>query len=65
MYCAMRDRLDTDIVAAWVARDDPLSYSLDDDELSCRHCWTSVLGTGAVERYLRAHTEAELSAEGG
>jgi hypothetical protein len=58
MYCAMRDRLDPGLVAEWVVRDGRLSYTPEDDEVSCRHCWASVLGAAAVERRQRAHEEA-------
>jgi hypothetical protein len=55
MYCEMRDRLDPDVLASWVSRDDRLSYDVAADELSCRHCWASIFGADAVARRRTAH----------
>lgn len=40
--CEMTGPLDPDVVAAWVETDSRLTYQ--DDELSCSHCWSVIIG---------------------
>lgn len=49
--CGLRDPLDAAIVVQAVAADARLTFDPDADEVSCRHCWTTIHGGRAAKRY--------------
>jgi hypothetical protein len=54
--CEMTGPLDPDIAASCADADPRLTYQ--DDELSCAHCWSAILGSEAQARYSRTSRDA-------
>lgn len=48
--------LDPDVAAACVSADSRLTYQ--NDELSCSHCWSAIIGHEAQERHNHAYRAA-------
>jgi hypothetical protein len=54
--CEMTGPLDPDVATACVDADPRLTYQ--DDELSCAHCWSAIIGREAQTRYGDANRNA-------
>lgn len=54
--CDMTGPLDPDIAAASINADPRLTYQ--DDQLSCSHCWSAIIGSEAQARHHRAYQAA-------
>lgn len=48
-YCPLRDPIDFGVVET-LPRDEKISFSEDGDSISCRHCWSQILGGNHLRR---------------
>jgi hypothetical protein len=60
--CEMTGPLDPDVAAACVDADSRLTYQ--DDQLSCAHCWSAIIGREAQTRHNHTYQAARRQQTG-